>query len=74
MAIAGLTVVLGAGGKGSSNVHENAIGMLAGCAGMVVYALAVMFLLRRLPALAASLLALVTWFAVAALVAWPVLA
>jgi len=71
VAIAGLIVVLV--DKGAHDARENTLGMLAGCAGMAAYALAAVVLLRRMSALAASMLALAAWFAVAGLVAWPVL-
>jgi hypothetical protein len=59
--------------KGAHAAHENAAGMLAGSAGMIAYAAAVVPLLRRMRASYASAAALGVWFAVAAIVAVPVL-
>lgn len=71
VAIAGMTVTLLS--KGSHDVRESAIGMLAGCAGMTAYAAAAMLLLRRMPARAASALAMTVWVAVAGVIAWALL-
>jgi uncharacterized membrane protein (GlpM family) len=71
VAIAGMGVALVA--KGRHEVRESALGMIAGCVGMAAYAVAVVPLLRRVPAFAASGLALGLWFVVAGAVAWPVL-
>ncbi len=71
VAIAGLTVVLL--DKGHHDAHQNAVGMLAGSAGMVAYALLAVPLLRRLRAPAAAAVGLTAWFAVAAAVAVPVM-
>jgi uncharacterized membrane protein (GlpM family) len=71
VALAGLTIVLL--DKGSHDAHQNAVGMLAGCAGMIAYAAAVVPLLRRMKAPRAAAGALVVWVAVAAIVAIPVL-
>ena len=71
VALAGMTVVLV--DKGHHAVHDNAVGMLAGGVGMVAYAAAVMLLLRRMSAPAASAAALAVWTLVAALVALPLL-
>lgn len=71
VAIAGLAVVLL--DKGHHDAHQNAAGMIAGAAGMIAYALAVIPLLRRRSAGTAALLALGAWLAVAALAAIPVL-
>jgi uncharacterized membrane protein (GlpM family) len=71
VAIAGLTIVLL--DKGAHDAHENAAGMLAGSAGMIAYAAAVVPLLRRMRASLAAAAALGVWFAVAAIVAVPVL-
>ena len=72
VAIAGLTIVLL--DKGAHDAHQNAVGMLAGSAGMIAYAAAVVPLLRRLRASRAALVALTAWTAMAAVVAVPVLA
>jgi uncharacterized membrane protein (GlpM family) len=71
VAIAGLAIVLL--DKGAHDAHENAIGMLAGSAGMIAYATAAVPLLRSMRASRAATTALVAWLAVAALVAIPVL-
>jgi uncharacterized membrane protein (GlpM family) len=71
VAIAGLTVTLL--DKGSHSAHESAVGMLAGSAGMIAYAAAVVPLLRRMRASAAAAVALGAWLALAAVVALPVL-
>ncbi len=72
VALAGLTIVLL--DKGAHDAHQNAVGMLAGSAGMIAYAAAVVPLLRRTRASRAAVLALSAWTAMAALVAVPVLA
>jgi hypothetical protein len=72
VALAGLTIVLL--DKGHHDAHQNAVGMLAGSAGMIAYAAAAVPLLRRLPASRAAVVALGAWTAVAAGVAVPVLA
>lgn len=71
VAIASLTIVVL--DKGSHDAHENAVGMLAGAAGMIAYAAAAIPLLRRISAPRAAAAALGAWFGVAALVAVPVL-
>ncbi|TMM06955.1 MAG: DUF3147 family protein [Actinobacteria bacterium] len=71
VALAGLTVTLL--DKGAHSAHENATGMVAGGAGMVAYAAAVVPLLRRVRAGGAAAIALVAWTAVAAIVALPIL-
>lgn len=71
VAIAGLAVVLL--DKGSHDAHQNAVGMLAGSAGMIAYASAVVPLLRRLRASRAAACALAAWVLAAGLVAIPVL-
>lgn len=71
VAIAGLAVTLL--DKGSHDAHQNAVGMLAGTAGMIAYAAAAIPLLRRVSAPRASVVALGAWFAAAAIVAVPVL-
>jgi uncharacterized membrane protein (GlpM family) len=71
VALAGLTIsVLD---KGAHDAHESAAGMIAGAAGMMAYAAAVVPLLRRTQALKAAALSLGAWVAVAALVALPLL-
>lgn len=71
VALAGLTIVIL--DKGAHEAHENAVGMIAGGAGMVAYAAAVVPLLRRMRASRAALAGIGVWTAVAAAVAVPVL-
>jgi hypothetical protein len=71
VAIASLTIVLL--DKGPYDAHKNSLGMLAGAAGMIVYAATAVPLLRRVGAGRAALTALVVWFLVAGAVAVPVL-
>jgi len=71
IALAGLTIVIF--DKGAHDAHENAVGMLAGCAGMVAYAAAVVPLLRRTHASRAAVAALGAWIVVASLAAIPLL-
>jgi uncharacterized membrane protein (GlpM family) len=71
VAIASLAIVLM--DKGARDAHLNSVGMLAGAAGMVAYAATAVPLLRRLRAGRAAAVALGAWFAVAAVVAVPVL-
>ncbi len=71
VALAGLIITLLS--KGHHDAHQNAVGMVAGSAGMMAYAAAVVSQLRRRRALSASARALGAWFAVAALTAVPVL-
>jgi uncharacterized membrane protein (GlpM family) len=71
VALAGLAIVLL--DKGAHDAHQQAVGMLAGCAGMIAYAGATIALLRRLRASRAAALGLVAWVVPAALVAVPVL-
>ncbi len=71
VAVASLTIVLL--DKGAHDAHKNSVGMLAGAAGMIVYAATAVPLLRRLRAGRAALSALAAWFLVAAAVAVPVL-
>ena len=71
VAIAGLTIALL--DKGRHDAHQSATGMIAGAAGMVVYAAAVVPLLRRLRASRAAALALIAWIVAAGVVAIPVL-
>ena len=71
VALAGLAVTLL--DKGAHEAHQSATGMIAGAAGMAVYAAAVIPLLRRTRASVASTAALGVWTAVAAIVAVPLL-
>jgi uncharacterized membrane protein (GlpM family) len=71
VALAGLAVTLL--DKGAHDAHQSTAGMIAGGAGMVVYAAAVIPLLRRTRASVASIAALGVWTAVAAVVAVPLL-
>lgn len=71
MAIAGLTIVLV--DKGPHYAHENAVGMIAGAAGMVAYAAVAVPLLRRMRASATAFASLGAWFLVAGLAAIPAL-
>jgi len=71
VAIAGLAIVLL--DKTPHDAHQSTVGMIAGSAGMIVYAAAVVPLLRRRRASVAATVALSVWFTVAALVAIPVL-
>ena len=71
VALAGLAVTLL--DKGAHDAHQNAVGMLAGCAGMIAYALCAVPLLRRLRASRAAATALSAWALAAGLVAIPVL-
>ncbi|HWE09558.1 MAG TPA: DUF3147 family protein [Solirubrobacteraceae bacterium] len=69
VAIAGLAIALL--DQGAHEAHLNAIGMIAGGAGMIAYASAAVVLLRRLRATTAAVVALGAWAAVAAVVAVP---
>jgi uncharacterized membrane protein (GlpM family) len=71
VALAGLAVTLL--DKGAHDAHQSSAGMIAGAAGMAVYAAAVIPLLRRTRAPVASMAALGAWTAVAAVVAVPLL-
>lgn len=71
VALAGLAVTLL--DKGAHDAHQSSAGMIAGAAGMAVYAAAVIPLLRRTRAAVASMAALGVWAAVAAVVAVPLL-
>lgn len=71
VAIAGLTIVLL--DKTPHDAHQNAVGMIAGTAGMIVYAAWAVRLLRRMRASKAAVIALGAWLAAAAVVAIPVL-
>jgi uncharacterized membrane protein (GlpM family) len=70
VALAGLVVTLL--DKGPHDARENSLGMLAGCAGMVAYAAAAVFLLRRGRTWLGVLGALGAWAVVAVAVAVPV--
>lgn len=72
VAIAGLAIVLV--DKSPHDAHQNAVGMIAGAAGMIAYAAWVVWLLRRRPASVAATIALAAWLIAAAVVAIPVLA
>jgi uncharacterized membrane protein (GlpM family) len=71
VALAGLAVTLL--DKGAHDAHQSSAGMIAGAAGMAVYAAAVIPLLRRMKAPVASMAALGAWTALAAVVAVPLL-
>jgi Protein of unknown function (DUF3147) len=71
IAIAGLAITLL--DRGTHEAHENAVGMIAGGAGMLAYAAVAIPLLRRFRAPAAAALALGAWTGAAALVAIPLL-
>ena len=71
VALVGLTLAIL--DKGSGDAHQAAVGMLAGCAGMIAYALAAVPLLRRMRAGRAAVTALGAWFLAAGLIAIPVL-
>jgi uncharacterized membrane protein (GlpM family) len=70
VAITGLTVMVL--DKGAHEAHENAVGMIAGSAGMAAYACACVPLLRRMKAVRAAAGALGAWIAAAALVSLPI--
>jgi uncharacterized membrane protein (GlpM family) len=71
VALAGLAItVLDKGGR---DAHQNAVGMIAGSAGMIAYAMAAIPLLRRMRASRAAVAALGAWTLVAAAVAIPLL-
>jgi hypothetical protein len=71
VALAGLTIAVL--DKGPHGAHENAVGMLAGSAGMIAYAALAVVLLRRLRASYAAVAALAGWTIVASVAAVPVL-
>jgi uncharacterized membrane protein (GlpM family) len=71
VALAGLTIVIL--DKGAHDAHKNTLGMIAGSAGMVAYAAAVVPLLRRFRASRAALVGMGAWGAAAAVIALPVL-
>jgi uncharacterized membrane protein (GlpM family) len=72
VALAGLSVTLL--DKGAHDAHQSAAGMIAGGVGMVVYAAAVIPLLRRMRPVRASFAAIGVWALAAAIVAVPLLA
>jgi uncharacterized membrane protein (GlpM family) len=69
VALASLSIVLLT--KTVHDAHENAIGMLAGCAGMAAYATVVVALLKRMGGRRASTYAMGAWVVVAGVVAVP---
>jgi uncharacterized membrane protein (GlpM family) len=71
VALAGLAVTLL--DKGAHDAHQSTAGMIAGAAGMAVYAAAVVPLLRRWRPGVASVAAIGVWAAAAAVVAVPLL-
>jgi uncharacterized membrane protein (GlpM family) len=71
VALAGLTIVVL--DKGAYEAHRNAMGMIAGSAGMIAYAAAIVPLLRRMRASRAALAGLGVWGVVASVIAVPVL-
>jgi hypothetical protein len=71
VAVAGLALALI--DKGAHDAHQEAVGMLAGGAGMIAYAATVIPLLRRRHAWRATAPALGAWLLAAAMVGVPVL-
>jgi uncharacterized membrane protein (GlpM family) len=71
VAIAGLVVTLAT--SPSSDAQDGSLGMLAGVAGMVLYAAAVVALLKQHGAHLASAVAIIVWFVVAGALAVPLL-
>ncbi len=71
VALAGLTIVLL--DKGPHDAHQDAVGMIAGSAGMIAYAALAVPLLRRLRASRAAVVALGGWIAATGVLAVPVL-
>jgi uncharacterized membrane protein (GlpM family) len=71
VAIASLTI--GLLDKGPLDVKDASRGMIAGGVAMALYAAVVIPMLRRTKASRAAALALIAWFAAAAIVALPVL-
>jgi uncharacterized membrane protein (GlpM family) len=71
VALAGLTITIL--DKSAHDAHENSLGMIAGSAGMVVYAASVVPLLRRFRASHAAVLGLGAWCVGAAVLAVPIL-
>ena len=71
VALAGLTIVVL--DKGAHDAHRDALGMIAGSVGMVVYAASVVPLLRRMRAPRAAFVGIGAWFIATALAALPVM-
>jgi uncharacterized membrane protein (GlpM family) len=71
VAIAGLSITLI--DQGTMSAQRDGIGMIAGGAGMIAYALAVVPLLRRTGVKRAAAMALAAWIAAAVAVASPLL-
>jgi uncharacterized membrane protein (GlpM family) len=71
VALASLSVVLL--DKGHHDAHQDAVGMIAGSAGMIAYAACVISLLRRMRASRAAFVGLGAWLLAAGLAAIPVL-
>ncbi|HLJ02361.1 MAG TPA: DUF3147 family protein [Solirubrobacteraceae bacterium] len=71
VAIASLSVVLL--DKGHHDAHQDAVGMIAGSAGMIAYAACVISLLRRMKASHAAFAGLTSWVLFAGAAAIPVL-
>lgn len=71
VALAGLTIVVL--DKGVHDAHKDVLGMIAGSAGMAVYAASVVPLLRRMRASRAAVVGMGAWVLGAAVVAVPVL-
>jgi len=71
VAIAGLVVTLAT--SPPSDARDGSLGMLAGSAGMLAYAAAVVVLLRGRDSRLASAVAMLAWFGVAAPLAVPML-
>lgn len=71
VALVGLAVTIV--DKGAHDAHQSAVGMLAGSAGMIAYAAVSVWLLKRLRASRAAVVALGAWAVAAGLLAIPVL-
>src|SRR5215213_5679908 len=69
VAIGGLVVTLATGP--SSDARDGTLGMRAGAAGMMAYAMAVVAILKRQSARAASAVAMLVWSAVAGVLSVP---
>jgi uncharacterized membrane protein (GlpM family) len=63
VAVASLGITIAT--RGASTAHANALGMMAGGTGMVVYCLAAVFVLRRMHALLGSIVVMPVWALVA---------
>lgn len=63
VAVASLAISIAT--KGAAAGHANALGMVAGAVGMIAYCLVGIFVLRRLHALAGSIVVMPVWAAVA---------